>query len=212
MAIALSALAASTLPPGYWTPEQAEAVLARTQDVRLAPDLGALTAGERKALDRLLEVGAIFQRLYEESRHHQARESLAALEGLHMKGAAPAHTAALLRLYRLNQGPIATTLDNKRLPFLPVAPPAPGRNVYPLGATREEIDAFLTANPGERDRILDPRTVVRRATAENLPRDRAVLARHPALDTLHPALGAATVHGAVGVRVLRRALCGGLRG
>jgi hypothetical protein len=188
IAVALSALAASTLPPGYWPPDQAQAILAKTQEIRLAPDLGSLTMGERKALDRLLEVGAIFQRLYEEQRHHQARESLAALEALHKKAADPAHTAALLRLYRLNQGPIATTLDNKRLPFLPVAPPAPGRNVYPLGATREEIEAFLAANPEERERILDARTVVRRATPENLQRDRATLARHPVVDTLHPGL------------------------
>ena len=186
--IAASALAASTLPPGYWPPDQARAILDKTQEIRLAPDLAALTMGERKALDRLLEVGAIFQRLFEESRHHQARESLAALEALHEVGTAPAHTDALLRLYRLNQGPIATTLDNKRLPFLPVAPPAPGKNVYPVGATKEEIEAFLTANPDERERILDARTVVRRATAFDLARDRATLARHPVVDTLHPGL------------------------
>src|SRR5688500_2005513 len=186
--IALSALAASTLPPGYWTPDQARAVLDKTQEIRLAPDLGALTMGERKALDRLLEVGAIFQRLYEESRHHQARESLAALEALHKAGTAAAHTDALLRLYRLNQGPIATTLDNKRLPFLPVAPPEPGKNVYPVGVTKEEIEAFLARNPVELARLLHARTVMRRATAENLGRDLATLARHPVVDTLHPGL------------------------
>lgn len=177
------------IPAGYWTPEQADALLAKTQEIRLAPDLGGLTMGERKALDRLLEVGGIFQRLYEDSRHHQAREARAALEAIDGRGLAPAHAAALRRLYRLNQGPIATTLDNRRLAFLPVAPPVPGKNVYPAGATRAEIEGFLAANPEERNNILDPRTVVRRATAENLTRDRATLARHPALDTLHPGLG-----------------------
>src|SRR6188474_1764502 len=115
-AIAFAALAAATAPAGYWTPEQVDAVLSRTQEIRLAPDLGALTAGERKALGRLLEVGRVFQGLYEQSRHHQARRVAAALEGPQR----PAHAEALLRLYRLNQGPIATTLENKREAFLPV--------------------------------------------------------------------------------------------
>ena len=186
LAIALSALAASTVPAGYWTAEQAEAVLARTQEIRLSPDLGALTAGERKALGRLIEVGRLFQALYEQSRHHQARQALAALEGSQH----PANADALLRLYRLNQGPIATTLDNQREAFVPVDPVVPGKNVYPWGVTRDEIEGFLAAHPRERARILDGRTVVRRATAENLRRDLADLQGHPALDTLHPGLRA----------------------
>ena len=68
-------------------------------------------------------MGQIFQALYEQSRHHQARQALAALEG----PARPPHAAALLRLYRLYQGPIATTLDNRREPFLPVDPTARAR-------------------------------------------------------------------------------------
>ena len=68
-------------------------------------------------------------------------------------------------LYRLFQGPIATTLENKREPFLGVDPVVPGKNVYPRDVTREEIEAFLAANPGARAEILDVRTVVRRADA-----------------------------------------------
>ena len=180
------ALPAAAPPAGYWTPDQAQAVLAKTQEIRLAPDLGALTAGERRALGRLIEVGQLFQGLYEQSRHHQARRALAALQGQDR----PPHADALLHLYRLNQGPIATTLDNKREPFVPVDPPAPGKNVYPWAVTRDEIDRFLAAHPEERDRILDPRTAVRRATADNLRRDLADLQGHPALDTLHPGLRA----------------------
>ncbi len=186
LAVALSALAASTVPAGYWTPAQAEAVLARTQEIRLAPDLGGLSPGERKALGRLLEVGPLFQALYEQSRHHQARQALAALEGPER----PPHADALRRLYRLNQGPIATTLDNRREAFVPVDPTVPGKNVYPWGVTRDEIDRFLASHPEQRDHILDPRTVVRRATADNLRRDLADLTGHPALDTLHPGLRA----------------------
>jgi hypothetical protein len=184
IAVLLALPAAS--PPGYWTPEQAQAVLATTQDIRLSPDLGALSPGEHKALARLLDVGRIIQAVYEQSRHHQARQALAALEGPRR----PPHADMLLRLYRLNQGPIATTLDNARVPFVPVDPSPPGKNVYPWGVTRDEIERYLSAHPGERDRILDPRTVVRRATAATLRRDLADLRAHPVLDTLHPGLRA----------------------
>jgi hypothetical protein len=184
----------ASVPGGYWTAEQARAVLDKTQEIRLAPDLSALSAGERNGLDKLIEVGRIAQAVYEESRHRQTEEALARLGGpAHGETGPrlePAHLDALRRLYRLNQGPIATTLDNQRVPFLPVDPPAPGKNVYPWGVTREEMDRFLAAHPEERDRILDPRTVVRRATAANLERDRAALRRHPVLEALHPGLRA----------------------
>jgi hypothetical protein len=176
--------AALPAPAGYWTAEQAQAVLAKTQEIRLAPDLSGLSAGERKALDRLMAAGGIFQGIYEESRHHQARRAKEMLEGPRR----PAHAEMLQRLYRLNQGPIAITLDNRREAFVPVDPTVPGKNVYPWGVTREEIDRFLAAEPSARAAILDPRTVVRRRTAANLAADRAALARHPVLAGLHPAL------------------------
>ena len=42
------------------------AILEKTATLRLAPDLSHLTAGERAAVDHLLQVGGILQRLYEE--------------------------------------------------------------------------------------------------------------------------------------------------
>jgi hypothetical protein len=145
--------------------------------------LSHLGAGERAAVEKLLEVGRIFQSLYERQRHAQAERAastLAALEGPAAKN--------LATLYRLFQGPIATTLENRREPFLPVDPPQPGKNVYPWGVKKEEIERFLAANPGRRDEILDPRTVVRRATAEEARADLDALTRHPGLALLHPGL------------------------
>src|SRR4029453_18106495 len=109
----------------------------------------------------------IFQRLYEQQRHPQALLSHRALMRLHEDiGSEPA-TLNLLTLYRLNQGPIATTLDNKREPFLPVANVEPGKNVYPWGVKKEEIENDLTAHPEHRREIIEPRAVVRAATLEN---------------------------------------------
>jgi hypothetical protein len=179
-----------TLGTGYWTVERSAPVIEKTGETRLAPDLSRLTAGERAAVAKLIEVGKIFQALYERQRHAQAEEARAELARLERRAGRTPATANLLTLYRLFNGPVATTLDNKREPFLPVDPPQPGKNVYPWGVKKEELESFLAANPERREEILDPRTLVRRSTAANARADLATLRRHPALDTLHPALRA----------------------
>ena len=174
-------LLTQTLPTGYWPLEKSQPIIDKTQTIRLAPDLSKLSDGERKAVARLIEAGHIFQKLYEEQRHPEALSSYRALEQLDKRtGSSPA-TQNLLTLYRLFQGPIATTLENKREPFLPVEPSKPGKNMYPWGITKEEID--------EKGKdILDLRTAVRFATAKNLSDDIARLNKYPALQTLHPGL------------------------
>lgn len=191
--ISLTAMPAQTmnaqgLPTGYWPLEKSQPIIDKTQTIRLAPDISHLSQGERIAVEKLIEVGHIFQVLYEQQRHPQARASYRDLLQLDKRLGSTAATQNLLTLYRLFQGPIATTLENKREPFLPVDAVQPGKNVYPWGANKEEIDAFIARRPEKRDAILDLRTVVRRATPENAQRDLATLRKYPALDTLHPGL------------------------
>ena len=200
-ALALAGLAASSLlaqgaarrpaqgglPAGYWPEEKSGALVEKTGLVRLAPDISHLSAGERRAVEKLIEVGKIFQDVYERQRHASAPEAYAALVALDRRLGSPKATRNLLDIYRLFQGPIATTLENRREPFLPVELTPPGAAMYD-GVPKEEIEAFLAAHPERRDSILDQRTAVRRATAPNLRRDLAALGRHPALDVLHPGL------------------------
>ncbi|HEX2061617.1 MAG TPA: NUDIX hydrolase [Thermoanaerobaculia bacterium] len=176
------------IPEGYWPESRSNEILAKTETIRLAPDLSRLTPNEQAALKDLLEVGSIMQKLYESSRHHEALPALDRLRVLDVSQGQPKRTQNLVQLYRLFQGPIATTLDNKREPFLPVAPQSPGRNVYPLDATKEEIDAYLAANPGMRDEILAERTVVRRATKHNIGTDISTLSAFAIIRLLHPGL------------------------
>ncbi len=173
---------------GYWPVEKSQPIIDKTQTIRLAPDVSHLSEGERKALEKLIEVGKIFQGLYEQQRHPQANSAFIELTQKAKREPTNQATQNLLTLYRLNQGPIATTLENKREPFLPVNGVEPGKNMYPWGVKKEEIEAFLKAEPEQRDSILDLRTAVRMATAENLRHDLAVLARYPVLKTLHPGL------------------------
>ncbi|HEU4433635.1 MAG TPA: hypothetical protein VFR51_09575 [Pyrinomonadaceae bacterium] len=172
-------LLTQTLAAGYWPLEKSQPLIDKTQTITLAPDLSKLTAGEKKAVAKLIEVGRIFQKLYEEQRHAEALSSYSALEQLDKRTGSKPETQNLLTLYRLFQGPIATTLDNQREPFLPVQMSKPGKNVYSVGAfTKEQI--------AQRPDLLDLRTVVRNQT--NLSADIAALQKYPVLQTLHPKL------------------------
>jgi Zincin-like metallopeptidase len=169
-----------------WPLEKSQPIIEKTQTIRLAPDLSHLSAGERAAVTKLLEVGKIFQTIYEGQRHHQAGEARANLAQLG-KSRDPA-AQNLLTLYRLNQGPIATTLENKRQAFLSVDATEPGKNMYPWGVKKEAIEQFLTAEPEAREPLLNLRTVVRKTSDANIKHDLAVLAKYPVLATLHPGL------------------------
>jgi len=175
----------STLSSGYWSLEKSQPLIDKTQTIRLSPDLSQLTEGERKAVEKLLAVGRIFQQLYEEQRHQQALTSFHDLAELDKKMGSPAATQNLLTLYRLFQGPIATTLDNQREPFLPVEPVTPGKNMYPRGTTKALLSTPSLRN---KDELLAARTVVRVARASDLREDINRLLKYPALQTLHPNL------------------------
>jgi len=63
------------LPPGYWPLEKSQPIIDKTQTIRLATDLSHLSAGERKAVEKLIEAGNLHgcatpQRL---RRRHPAR-------------------------------------------------------------------------------------------------------------------------------------------
>ena len=166
--------------PVEWTAADQREILDSTATIRLAPDLSALAPGERAAVDELLAAGGILQRIYEDERHPQAAAVRTRVE------LAPGSDVATL--YRLFQGPIATTLDNRREAFVPVEPETPGKNVYPWGISEAEVEAFLAGQPERRDEILADRSVVRRTSAAALARDLSALERHPLIAGLHPSL------------------------
>jgi type I site-specific restriction endonuclease len=188
---------------GYWPVEKSQPIIDKTQTIRLAPDTAKLSEGERKAVAKLIEVGQIFQKLYELQRHPEALTAYRALEQLNKQNNGAPATQNLVTLYRLFQGPIATTLENKREPFLPVDALKPGKNMYPWGVTKEDIEAFIqiSGNPEKtRAELLDLRTVVRLANAKNTGEDILKLNKYPVLQTLHPQLMAELQRVAKGLR------------
>lgn len=178
-----------------WSEAQIDEILALTQQLHLAPDLSGLQANERQAVDKLLAVGAIFNDLYELSRHPQALQSRAALAAVANSSTEQAgdeieHARKLQQLYYVMKGPITSTLDNDRVPFLPADPERPGKNVYPLNVSKEELEKFLQQYPDKRAQILHLRSVVKRNNAHNRQTDLAALSKYPTLDRLHPQLRA----------------------
>ncbi len=184
----VASTAAAELPDGYWPAERTQPILDARLKVTLDADLGHLSPTELQALEALLEAGRIMHTLYEQQLHAEALTAKRDLEDLHASETAPVATQNLLDLFYLFKGPVATTLDNERLAFLPVVAPSPGKNVYPGGLSRQEIDAFIEANPAARDSLLATRSAVRRATAENIASDLSRLSEYPAIGALHPGL------------------------
>lgn len=177
-----------SVPAGYWPREKSQPIIDKTQTIVLSPDISRLTPRERQAVDKLIEVGRLFQVIYETQRHLEARSSYESLLQFDKRTNSTPETKNLLTLYRLNQGPIATTLENKREPFLPVKGVEPGKNMYPWGVKKEDIEEFLEADPDSRESILNLRSAVRISNSANLRRDLAVLTQYPVLNVLHPGL------------------------
>jgi len=183
-----AAEASVELAKGYWLADDVRRVLDKALSYRLEADLSSLTPGERRAVDVLVAVGFILEDLNEEQRHHQALRARQELRDLHEQLGRPSRTQDLLDLYRLFRGPIATTLENELVPFLPVDGFTEGKAFYPWGIERDELDIFLEAHPERRPEILGVHTIVRRSTPRNLKRDVLTLRRHPTLSVLHPGL------------------------
>lgn len=186
----LAGVAHAELPEGYWGLEQTQPIMDTTMRVKLAPDLSHFSGAEFQAVEELLAAGRIMNTLYEKQKHRGAAASKATLLKLHQASDESVETQNLLDIYYHAKGPIASTLDNDRGPILPTDAEQPGKNVYPFGLGRVEIDAFLAAHPQRTAEIKDLRTVVRRSSAENLAADLEKLDAHPVVDVLHDGLRA----------------------
>lgn len=181
---ALSCTPAPRYPAGLMAADSVRAILDKTGEIRLEADRSGLSDAERRALDRLLAAGPIFQRLYERSMHDDALVAHDELIALDRRLGSPARTRDLLTLYRLFQGPIATTLENKQVAFLPVEPERPGRTFYPADADSALLAQYVARHP----EALEVRNLVRRATAQQINADLAAVRGHAVIDSLHPGL------------------------
>ena len=137
--------------------QQLQAMTARFAPVDLSADISALPANERQALAKLVEAAKKFDALF-------LRQVWAGNEAMLLDLVRDtSHLGrARLRYFLINKGPWSRLDENE--PFVPGAPPKPPQaNYYPANATREDVEAWISALPAaERVRATGFFTTIRR--------------------------------------------------
>src|ERR1022692_2010768 len=124
----------------------------------------AASAGDRKALPKLVEAARVLNHLFLEQVWSGNRELFVKLQ----RDTTPLGRARL-RYFWLNKGPWSDLDDHAAfVPGVPARKP-PGANFYPPDMTREEFEAWAKALPApEREQAMGFFTVVRRAENKQL--------------------------------------------
>lgn len=128
------------------------ASMATIADVPMEVDTSYLTPEEKQVVGKLIEASALMSEIYLRQRGPDLpamREEIAA-----------SGDAALLTMFDRNFGPWDEGADLH--PFYGDTPMPEGAGFYPADLTREEFDAYLAANPDQRDDLMSAYTVVKR--------------------------------------------------
>lgn len=164
-----------------WSENQTAELLDKTMRIKFSYNDTGLSENERAAVKELLLAGERMHSIYIDQVHPHAREYEALLSGQQKR-------TDIKELFRIMKGPIATTLDNKRINYFQSKLKTANENVYPQGVSREELDAFMLENPERKDSILHLRSVVKKATQSNIDEVLRTLVERPSLNVLHPGL------------------------
>jgi hypothetical protein len=123
--------------------------------IDMAPDLSFLTKEEKEVVNLLNEAGDIMSALY----RRQISEWNASLRAAIAAGDHP-DKELLLNLFDLNFGPW-DSLDHDK-PFIGAGEKPAGAAFYPVDMTKEEFEAHIAANPGDKAAFTSGYTVIRR--------------------------------------------------
>ena len=202
-------VSAADAPAADWPPARQREILDKTLTLRLAPDLSAPDRRRAARGRRAAGGGTASAAGLREMRGTRRPPPLAS-------GSAKQPASDLATLYRLFQGPIATTLDNKREPFLAVDAGDPGQERLSAGRHHGRDRRLPRRPPGGARRASSTSA---RWCAARPPRPRPPISpRWRAIrcsTALHPGLAAAAARRSPRARregVLRRAVLRGLRG
>jgi hypothetical protein len=148
-------LAAAAVMPDL---NQLTQMSARFAPVTLKYDTAALSAGDRRALLKLVEAARVLNRVFLDQLYSGNGELYARLQ----RDETPLGRARL-RYFWLNKGPWSDLDDHAAfVPGVPARKPA-GANFYPPDMTREEFEAWVKTLPAaEREQAVGFFTVVRR--------------------------------------------------
>ncbi len=137
-ALALGATAASDIA----------ARLAPWKPVQMPFDASTLDARQRQAIEKLVQASRCLESIY-------WRQSDPAALDLYRSTNDP----QLRRLLAINGSRFDLIDENK--PFVGSTPIPPGRNIYPEGITRQQIEVYVKEHPAEKDAIYNSYTVLR---------------------------------------------------
>lgn len=160
---ALAACAPAPAPPEAATPTLSEDTvisdidprLAKYSPVPLAPDLSALSARDRQALDKLNEVSRLIDEIYLRQAWAGGpamREEIATWKGPKAQAARD--------FFAVNFGPW-DRLDERKA-FLGTAPRPKGAGFYPEDLSKEEFEAWIAKHPEDREAFTSGFTVIQR--------------------------------------------------
>ena len=123
--------------------------------VNMNPDTSFLNAEERQVVNLLNQAGNLMSEIYLRqvfADNPAVRAQIAALEN--------PHRDQLLQKFDAFFGPWDPIDEDK--PFFGTTPRPEGAGFYPADLTSEQFEAYLAANPGQREVLTSPYTVVRR--------------------------------------------------
>src|SRR5258708_10304143 len=122
--------------------------LARWKPVEMPFDGSALDARQRREVEKLVDAARQIELIYWQQSDPTALEMYRSTKD------------PLLRRMLMINGCRWDLIDENK-PFASDKPIPPGRNLYPHGLTRQQIEASLEEHPKERDAIYSPYTILR---------------------------------------------------
>jgi hypothetical protein len=156
VAAAPAAPVAPAVPPGPLEPVVHDTDgLEKLATIRMNPDTSFLTAEERQVVNLLNQAGNLMSEIYLRQLFElnpEVRAQIAAFD----------HPQRPLLLEKFDAffGPWDPIEEDR--PFFGSTPRPDGAGFYPADLTKAEFESYLDANPGQRDALTDPYTVVRR--------------------------------------------------
>src|SRR5689334_5810040 len=157
MATAQKTPAPASSPNAAPSADELNQMAARFAPVPLEVDLSSLSAGDKKALAKLIEAARLVNGVFLE----QLWSGNTALYHKLQQDRSPLGKARL-HYFWINKGPWSEIDEHKAfLPGVPAKKPA-GANFYPEDMTREEFESWVKAHPDQKEQAEGFFTVVRR--------------------------------------------------
>jgi hypothetical protein len=122
--------------------------LVRWKPVQMPYNPAGLDARQRQMVDKLVEASRALESIYWQQSDPEALALYRSTKD-----------ASLRRLLMINGARFDLIDENK--PFTGTEPIPPGRNLYPKGLTRPQIEAYVKAHPAEKEAIYSSYTVLR---------------------------------------------------